>query len=176
MGMKWHGVLFFGSKSKCTTPRNPLTGATCPQAGITSGRKSPLRGKAPPTGVSLGGYSMAMHALTRQSNISQSASGGKCLPRRADFSIKCRMSPSLENSMNSSPCAMRRLFAIACCATDFAFVVRGGNLSGNWKGCTMCGARQKFCSRKISAQSVTLFGKERGAGKQNSHPSLFSHH
>lgn len=88
---------------------------------------------------------MAMHPLTRQSKIRHSASGGKCLPAFANLFSMFRMSPCLAYSMNRSPCALMRLFAIVCCSIDRSLVVRGGNLWWNKKACAMCGARTNVC-------------------------------
>lgn len=45
---KGHSVPFFGSKSKCTFPRNPVAAAAAPPAGTASKRKSPFVGKGGP--------------------------------------------------------------------------------------------------------------------------------
>lgn len=45
---KGHSAPFFGSKSKCTFPRNPVAAAAAPPAGTTSARKSPFDGKGGP--------------------------------------------------------------------------------------------------------------------------------
>lgn len=104
--------------------------------------------------MSLGGYSMAMHAFTRQSKTRQSACGGKSLSSLVNLLRQCRMSPSLEYSMNKSPGSASRSFAMRCSSADFGFGGRprggrggsGASLSANRKTCTVCGARRRSCS------------------------------
>lgn len=94
---------------------------------------------------------MALHALTRQSKIRHSASGGKLLPLRANFPIKFRRSPILANSMNKTPGAESRLLAVWIVSSLVGLLrkprgTRSGILSRRKKSCVMCGARTKFYS------------------------------
>lgn len=74
---------------------------------------------------------MAMHALTRQSKIRHSASGGKyhsvSSTSPTSFLMAWSKSPSFAYSVNMIPSKAMRLFAILCASIELGLCVGGPN-------------------------------------------------